>query len=126
LIAHFRFFAAFRRSARGAAWRLFRAAPVLALAACSTPDIDQVFYPEACREDAARHVAGIDWSAARIVAIRIRQGEYDPIIIRLLQDQAYIFRIVNRDDEVHQFRADEFFTAIAVDRVTVDGVDIGE
>ena len=98
----------------------------MAVAACTTPDLDQYWSADSCREDTIQYVEGIDWSRARIVSIRIRQGEYDPLIIRLLQDQPYIFRIINRDDDFRDFRAVEFFDAVAVDNVSINGIDTGE
>ena len=98
----------------------------VAAAACTTPDLDRYWSSDACREDAIQYVEGIDWARARIVSIRIRQGEYDPLIIRLLQDQPYVFRIINRDDDFRDFSAVEFFDAVAVDNVSINGVDTGE
>ena len=54
--------------------------------------------------------------------MRIRNNEFEPMIVQMTQGWPYTFRISNRDDHSHSFNASEFFRNVAVIRVTIDGV----
>ena len=77
---------------------------VLAFAGCAETRLDDV-----------------DWSAARTLDIRIRQDEFQPMVIGLARDLPYVLHIRNGDSSAHRFRSPEFFRQAAVARITVDG-----
>lgn len=61
----------------------------------------------------------VDWSRARIVEVRVRQGEFTPGIIRLHQGNAYTLRINNRDDEVRRYLSPAFFHRTKVESIVI-------
>jgi hypothetical protein len=63
----------------------------------------------------------VDWSTARTLDIRIRQDEFQPMVIGLARDLPYVLHIRNADSSAHGFRAPAFFRQAAVAQVTVDG-----
>ena len=98
------------------------AAAVLGLTACGSY---HVFYgtwsQDACLADTAEWLEGREWSEVAIIDIRIRQGEYSPMVTHLSQERPYILRLTNRDDVARAFRAREFFQSVAMSKVTVGG-----
>lgn len=64
---------------------------------------------------------GLDWSAAPIVDIRIRQDQFHPMVVGLVRDRAYVLMISNGDAESHGFRSPEFFRHAAVEQIAIDG-----
>ncbi len=98
------------------------AAAVLGLSGCGSY---HVFYgtwsQDACLQDTAEWLEGREWSEVEIVDIRIRQGEYSPMITHLSQERPYLLRLTNRDDVARAFRAREFFQSVALSKVTVGG-----
>ena len=73
-----------------------------------------VRYPE-------KTIGAANWDTARAVDVRIRQGEYRPMVIGLTAERPYVLRIANRDDTNRIFRAGEFFNAVAVGLVRING-----
>jgi hypothetical protein len=64
----------------------------------------------------------VDWSAARTLDIKIRQDEFQPMVIGLARDLPYVLHIRNADSSGHTLRAPAFFRQAAVAQITVDGV----
>lgn len=79
---------------------------VLAFAGCPEANLDNV-----------------DWSTARIVDIKIRQDEFQPMVIGLARDLPYVLHIRNADSSGHSFRSPTFFRQAGVAQITVDGED---
>lgn len=99
------------------------------LAACETVGIDQTpsgfvedlkammeieDFGQSCDPEMSRRLVNVPWQFAEVVNIRIRQGEFKPMVITLAQNEPYVFRFTNRDDQDHTFRAREFFQNVAV------------
>jgi len=66
-------------------------------------------------------VRQVNWTRVPEVNMRVRAGEFEPMIVQLKQGWPYKFNIRNRDDEARIFAADEFFANMAVIRITIDG-----
>ena len=110
------------------AWRRFHFLPallpalLLLLGACSalTPVALYSGVIE-CPKVNAKALKMVNWTQVPEVSLRIRHDEFDPMVLRLRQGWPYVFRIRNRDDYVHTFRAYEFFSKVAVIEMTVGG-----
>ena len=63
----------------------------------------------------------IDWSTAPTVNIRIRQDEFQPMVVGLARDIPYVLHIRNADSSTHGFRSPTFFRKAAVAQIVVDG-----
>lgn len=63
----------------------------------------------------------INWARVPEVDIRIRNGEFDPMVVRMRQGWPYVLRIRNRDHEPRVFKAYDFFRRVAVIKATVAG-----
>ena len=63
----------------------------------------------------------VNWTRVPEVNMRVRGGEFEPMIVQLKQGWPYIFRIRNRDDRARSFSASDFFTSQAVVRITIAG-----
>ena len=99
-------------------WLLYPALALM-LAACAVSNGVYTEFGAQCIADAAERVAKVNWLEAETVDLRVRQGTYTPTIIRLRQDSPYVLRIANGDDRNRIFRANEFFGAIALAKVTM-------
>jgi hypothetical protein len=99
-------------------WFLYPAA-ALVLGACAVSNGVYTEFGATCIADGAERVAKVNWLEAETVDLKIRQGTYTPTIIRLHQDSPYVLRIANGDDRNRVFRANEFFGAIALAKVTM-------
>ena len=66
----------------------------------------------------AELIAKVDWSEPENRVLRIRQGEFTPVVMSFRPGVPYVLRIENQDDSVHFFRAANFFRAIAIKSVT--------
>lgn len=64
----------------------------------------------------------VNWARVPEVNMRIRNDEFEPMIVQMTQGWPYTFRISNRDDRAHTFNARDFFKNVAMVRVTIDGV----
>ena len=73
-----------------------------------------------CATVAEEDVRQVNWTRVPEVNMRVRNGEFEPMIVQLKQGWPYIFRIRNRDDRPRVFAADEFFAKMAVLRITID------
>ena len=84
----------------------------------------QTWFIDRCIENAAEWVEGRELEKIETVNVRIRQGEYTPMILRFKQEHTYKIRLINRDDVSRAFRARDFFHSIAVSRLTLGGKKI--
>ena len=94
---------------------------VSALAACAAPSGVADFAAVGCKQISKRAEAKINWARVPEIEIRVRDGEYSPMVTRLQQGRPYVLRIRNRDDGLRIFRAREFFMNNAVIAVGVEG-----
>lgn len=95
---------------------------VMVLAACAAPSGVSDFGVAQCKQISQRAEAKINWARVPEVEIRVRDGEYSPMVTRLQQGRPYVLRIRNRDDSLRVFRAKDFFERNAVIAVGVEGV----
>ena len=87
----------------------------LGLSACSFLEgIDLSFSRIGCAAYPETTAGAVNWDTARSVNMRIRQGEYWPMVVGFTAEQPYVLRIANADDDDRLFRASEFFDSIAV------------
>jgi len=77
-----------------------------------------------CGQVPVRVVESVDWDRAKRINVRIRQNEFTPMIIGMQMDRAYVLRIRNADDYLHDFNSEEFFKAVAVAKVAVGGREL--
>lgn len=80
-----------------------------------------VFDDQVCAQVSEDDVKRVNWTRVPEVNMRIRADEFEPMIIQMKQGWPYIFRIRNRDDAAHVFASRDFFTNMAIIRLTVDG-----
>ena len=113
---------------RGFARQCRRTAPlvalVLLLASCSPFEILRSVPEDRRLENGAEIVEAADWEVAETFTIDIRQSEFRPTIVRLLQGEPYILVLENRDDVDHLFVAKEFFRTIAIRKMVVDEMEV--
>ncbi|MDP6574326.1 MAG: hypothetical protein QGI63_12320 [Rhodospirillales bacterium] len=91
------------------------------LQACSYPGSNFSLFATTCVADARERVEAADWSKVEVIPLRIRQNEFNPMIIDLKQDRPYVIRITNADDKHHFFGASDFFRSVAVAKVDEGG-----
>ncbi len=94
---------------------------LLALSSCAYGPDNSVFTGGRCVTNSAKYLQGVDWHEATKLNLRIRQDDFLPVYLGLLQNRAYVLAIENADDTNHSFRAMEFFRAVAVAGVRADG-----
>lgn len=63
----------------------------------------------------------VDWATARTLDIKIRQDEFQPMVIGLVRDLPYVLHIHNADANAQGLRSPTFFRQAAVAQVSVDG-----
>ncbi len=95
---------------------------VSALAACASSSGVSGFATSGCKQISKRAEAKINWARVPEIEIRVRNGEYSPMVTRLQQGRPYVLRVRNRDDSLRVFRARDFFKNNAVIAVGVEGV----
>ncbi len=71
-----------------------------------------------CDIEVARQLTKKDWGRADVVAIRMRQNEFTPMLVEFQSGKAYILRLVNGDEWAHRFKSPEFFEAVSVAGIT--------
>ncbi len=98
------------------------AVAVTALSACAASSGVSNFAVAECKQISKRAEAKINWARVPEIEIRVRNGDYSPMVTRLQQGRPYVLRIRNRDDSLRVFRAKDFFTRNAVIAVGVEGV----
>lgn len=67
-----------------------------------------------CGPEKINRLRGVEWGFAKVIPVRVRQGEFSPLVIYLRRDMPYVFRFTNADDRAHTFAAPDFFEAVAV------------
>ncbi len=97
-----------------------------ALGACAASNGVTVAGISECKQISKRAEAKINWARVPQIDMRIRNDEFEPMVMRLRQGRPYIIRIRNRDTEPHVFRAPEFFKQNAVVAIGVEGVRADE
>ncbi len=63
----------------------------------------------------------VNWTRVPKVNMRIRNNEFEPMIVQMTQGWPYVFRIRNRDQKAHTFNAARFLRSMAVIRLTIGG-----
>ena len=105
---------AFQRNSIGRAAAL---AAALAVGACAPmPRIPSPYV--GCDEVPPDAFESVDWNAARRIDVSIRDGEFQPSLIRLFQGRPYVMRIQNRDRGARRFQSREFFKAVYIHSLT--------
>lgn len=66
------------------------------------------------------------WPDAEVLEVRVRQGRFEPMLLRMRQGLPYILRFTNADDQARIFNAPEFFSAVTVHKILIGPADIGE
>jgi len=74
-----------------------------------------------CASVSEEDIRQFNWTRVPEVNMRVRAGEFEPMVVQLKQGWPYIFRIRNRDDKPRIFAADDFFAQMAVVRIAIDG-----
>lgn len=67
----------------------------------------------------AEDFESVEWDRVRQIDVRIREGEFQPSIVRLHQGNGYIFRLNNRDDTERRFLAPKFFSKLKIESIVV-------
>lgn len=67
----------------------------------------------------AEDFENVEWDKVRQIDVRIRDGEFQPSIVRLHQGNGYIFRLNNRDDTERRFLAPKFFSKLKIESIVV-------
>lgn len=93
----------------------------IALSSCAYSPENYFNSGRLCSKPYGVHLQGVDWQQAKKLNLRIRQGEFLPVYMRLMQNKSYVLAIENADDISHTFRAIDFFKAVAVAGVSVGG-----
>ncbi len=91
---------------------LFVAAAFL-LSACISPG-DIINPLIGCEEVNPEALKRVNWTRVPEINVSIRHDEFSPMVIRMRQGWPYVFRLRNRDDTGHTFRADDFFRNVAI------------
>lgn len=84
------------------------------LSGCTYGTWHDAFVPTDCDVETARRLDKAAWDEADVVSVRIRQGEYVPMLIELETGRPYILRLLNGDDDNHVFRSKEFFANVSM------------
>ena len=74
-----------------------------------------------CKRISEQAMAKINWARVPRVEMAVREGDFEPMVLRMKQGRPYVLKIRNRDDSVRYFRALEFFKQNAVIAIAVDG-----
>ncbi len=116
--------------------RSWRFIPVLAVAlvlsACAregsvvTALSGDTFYGAGCLSGGSKIAAAADWSKAKTIDVRIRQGEFSRVFLELKQNKPYILKLSNGDDSTRMFQAQKFFRTVALNKITIDGKSFKE
>ena len=92
------------------------------LGGCAASSGVAEFVANDCKQISKRAEAKINWARVPEVEIRVRNGEFSPMVTRLQQGRPYVLRIRNRDDGSRVFRAGDFFAHNAMIAIGVEGV----
>ena len=88
-----------------------------AVTACAPGDVLLTEPPPGYVEDAPARVAAIDWSRAETVSVALSEFRFTPQELVFRQGFPYRLRIENGGNFTHTFNAEEFFEAIAVQKL---------
>jgi len=91
----------------------------LILSACTRDGGVSSYLAGGCTDSSQQQFEKVDWEKVRTVKMRIRQGEYSPMVVNLTQNQPYIMRIENADDDNRVFRASKFFQSVAMAKASI-------
>ncbi len=94
------------------------------LSACAKKDIYAQLDREGYIADQKEIVEAADWTVAETFEIDIRQNEFRPTIIHLLQGEPYIMVVENRDDVPHFLAAEDFFKTVALRKILTQTEEI--
>jgi len=86
----------------------------------SLPDFG-IWDEQTCASVDADDVKRVNWTRVPEINMRIRSGEFEPMIVQMKQGWPYVFRIRNGDDEDHTFTSRDFFSSMTMIRITIDG-----
>lgn len=90
---------------------------VVFLASCVQGDLYAHIDSDGYIPDQKEIIEAADWSVAETFEIDIRQNEFRPTIIHLLQGEPYIMLVENRDDVDHFLVAKDFFKTTAIRKI---------
>lgn len=105
---------------------LFCFMSVLVISACAYRGGEYHEFVRDCFVDPAKHTAGVNWTNAEVVQLRIRQDQFDPITIVLDRDKPYIIQITNADDIIRGFRASKLFRNVALAKIKIGSEEFSE
>ncbi len=91
------------------------------LAGCAGSDAAYTQLPPGYLRDAAEIVARADWSSPDIVTVTIAGHAFSPNELVFHRDRPTRLVLVNSTDSDHAVVADQFFTDIAVERISGGG-----
>ncbi len=90
-----------------------------ALSSCAVTQGGSEFIALGCVDDAEERLDGVDWESAWTVNLRIRQGEFNPMVVNMVENGPIVLRIINDDDSRHTVRSSEFFRSIALESIAI-------
>ena len=105
---------------------LFCFMSVLVLSACAYKGGVYDEFVRDCFVEPTKHTAGVNWTNAEVIQLRIRQDQFDPLSIALDRDKPYIIQITNADDTIRGFRASELFRNIALAKIKIGSAEFEE
>ncbi|NQU59571.1 MAG: hypothetical protein HQ512_00410 [Rhodospirillales bacterium] len=91
------------------------------LVGCVAPDGGFAFGGPECQKVDEKALKWVNWTRVPEVNVRIRNGEFSPMVIRLRQGWPYVLRIRNRDDTDQVFKAFKFFSKVAIIKASIGG-----
>ncbi len=89
------------------------------LGACAAKDVAYsrsypTSYEGALSDASAQAASSADWSTAQEIVVSYKDGEFDPMYVRLHKGKPYVLKVVNENDKTVSFRASEFFANASV------------
>ncbi len=94
--------------------RLLAPLALIALTGCAVREALLIPPDQRCGPEAEATLAAADFSRLRVIDIKVSEGEFSPMVIRLREGRPYTFRIENTDNEDRLFAAPVFFLTTAV------------
>ena len=96
----------------------------VSLASCADKDIFTQLDSAGYIPNQKEMVEAVDWGSAETIEISIRQNEFRPAIVHLVQGEPYIMLVENRDDVAHFLAAKGFFKTVAIRRILTQTEEI--
>jgi hypothetical protein len=94
----------------------------LLVAACASTDGAYSGIPQpSCGDEPEKRLSFVDWRDSREIDIRIRLGDFWPMVLELHRDQPYLLRITNVDAESRIFSSPDLFKVVYLRSVSIDG-----